>query len=423
MNIDVEYRRLSLDVKLVTGIIGIAATYWFFETGLGLVTTNQPNWQSIFLGANWFEILRRLVVLLFFVVLGSHAQFIVMQKEQVESALQSAREEESKIQKIALSLATELHLEVLLQRIMDTTKELLGADRGTLFLYDSKTDDLYSAIAHGLEGESIRIPRDAGIAGYCFTKKIPVLVRDAYQDERFIKDFDLKTGYQTESVLCAPIVNKQGRSIGVIEILNKNGGIFTTKDERRLAAFAAQVAVAIENAAIFEEMVNLKNYNESILNSMSNGVVTVDRDLNLAKTNSVARKMLKTREEEIVGRPVSECFDSWVGELAGRVMNEGRDETAGGAEMTLSGDQYHVNLVGVPLLDHHQDLIGAVLVIEDISREKTDENHPDPVYDQGSCGKNAGNRRNCAGRHHPGSHGSIYRYQRFHVPGRKYPSP
>src|SRR3546814_8636748 len=67
-----------------------------------------------------------------------------------------------------------------------------------------------------------------------------------------------------------PIVNKAGARIGVTQVLNKRGGAFTAKDEARLRAFTAQIAVSLENAQLFDDVLNMKNYNESILKSTSN---------------------------------------------------------------------------------------------------------------------------------------------------------
>ena len=69
-----------------------------------------------------------------------------------------------------------------------------------------------------------------------------------------------------------PVVNKDGKVIGVTQVLNKRGGPFTAEDEARLKAFTAQISIALENAKLFDDVQNMKNYNESMLESMSNGV-------------------------------------------------------------------------------------------------------------------------------------------------------
>jgi len=73
-----------------------------------------------------------------------------------------------------------------------------------------------------------------------------------------------------------PIINKKGERLGVTEVLNKREGPFTVKDEQRMRAFTAQMAVALENAQLFDEVLSVKRYNENILASTTNGVVTLD---------------------------------------------------------------------------------------------------------------------------------------------------
>ena len=100
----------------------------------------------------------------------------------------------------------------------------------------------------------IRLPNNLGIAGTVFQSKETVNIPYAYADLRFNPSFDKKTGYFTRSILCVPIVNKEGVCIGCTQALNKVGGGFTEEDESRLKAFTQQVAIALENAKLFEDV-------------------------------------------------------------------------------------------------------------------------------------------------------------------------
>ena len=110
-----------------------------------------------------------------------------------------------------------------------------------------------------------------------FTSGKTINIPYAYADLRFNPAFDKKTGFFTRSILCVPVVNKDGKIIGVTQVLNKRGGPFNDEDESRLKAFTAQVSIALENAKLFDDVQNMKNYNESMLESMSNGVITLER--------------------------------------------------------------------------------------------------------------------------------------------------
>ena len=83
----------------------------------------------------------------------------------------------------------------------------------------------------------------------------------------------------TRSVLTAPVTTRDGRRLGVMQALNRlDGEPFSETDVERMTAFGAQAAIAIENATLFAEVAAERNYNESILRSMSSGVITLDRE-------------------------------------------------------------------------------------------------------------------------------------------------
>src|SRR5206468_244709 len=186
---------------------------------------------------------------------------------------------------VVSDLTAELDLGRLLGRVMSEATAMLDADRSTLFLYDEKTGELFSYIGDRLETE-IRFPSDMGIAGAVFTSQEGVRIPHAYADSRFNPSFDRQTGYFTRSILCVPVVTKKGKRIGATQVLNKRGGPFTAEDESRLKAFTAQVSIALENAKLFDEVQNMKNYAESILQSMSSGVITLDEELKVLTCNA-----------------------------------------------------------------------------------------------------------------------------------------
>ena len=117
-----------------------------------------------------------------------------------------------------------------------------------------------------------------------------------------------------------PIVNKTGKIIGVTQVLNKSGGPFTDEDESRLKAFTAQIAIALENAKLFDDVQKIKNYNESMLESMSNGVITLDEDERSSPATSPGAHP-EAAVSEIIGRGAQEFFagpNAWILEQSRR---------------------------------------------------------------------------------------------------------
>ncbi|HEV2568953.1 adenylate/guanylate cyclase domain-containing protein [Sphingomonas sp.] len=287
--------------------------------------------------------------------------------------LDSLREEQ-RILAISHDLAGELQLDLLIARIMRETTELLNAERSTLFLHDPKTDELYSIFAEGDSITEIRIPAARGIAGAVFTSGRAENIADPYADPRFDQSVDQKTGFRTRSILCQPIVNKHGGRIGVTQVLNKKGaGCFSEKDEARLRAFSAQIAVSLENAKLFDDVLSMKNYNESILESTSNGFITLDAESRIVTANTAALELLGVRES-LAGKPVDQVFageNRWVVEKLERSALSGETQLAVDAELVRTTDvPASVNLSAAPLIDANEQRIGSMLVMEDITAEK-----------------------------------------------------
>lgn len=293
---------------------------------------------------------------------------------QLYEQVERARQEQVQLFEVTQAISSELHLATLLRKIMDTTTTILQADRSTLFLHDEKTNELWSVVAQGVMNVEIRFPSHLGIAGTVFTTGQTINIPSAYEDSRFNPEVDKKTGYVTHSILCAPVINKEGKILGVTQVLNRRGGPFNRMDEKRLKAFSAQASIAIENARLFEDVLNMKNYNESILESLSNGVITLGANRTVEKYNSASIHILGLDEEKLSGRNIEEVFPEnnlWVARAVEKVMETGEQDISMDAELSVPGGRIiSVNVAAVPLLDIKNDFIGSMLVIEDISAEK-----------------------------------------------------
>ena len=257
---------------------------------------------------------------------------------------------------------------------MEVTAELLNAERSTLFVHDPKTDELVSIYAAGIETREIRIPSGQGIAGVVFTSGVAENIADPYADPRFSQKVDKDTGFLTRSILCAPIVNKSGGRIGVAQVLNKRDGGFTAKDEARLRAFAAQVAVSLENARLFEDVLNIKNYNESILQSISNGLMSLDSDNMIVTVNDPLVEIIGMPREQFIGLHFDSMLsvpNRWILQNLRETIATGQNSIAVDAELTRRDEtKSTVNLTAAPLIDGAGKRIGSLLVVEDISEEK-----------------------------------------------------
>jgi adenylate cyclase len=298
---------------------------------------------------------------------------ITLTSAQYAERMQKSREQEMEFLDIVSDVTSEIDLGVVLQKVMNEAARMLNAERSTLFLNDEKTGELWSEVGVGLESKPIRFPNDIGIAGAVFTSGRSINIPYAYADLRFNPEFDHKTGFFTRSILCVPVVNKHGKTIGVTQVLNKHGGAFTDEDESRLRAFTAQVSIGLENAKLFNDVENIKNYNESMLESMSNGVITLDEDGRIVTCNAAGLRILRVHAPDIIGCFVWEFFrdsNAWVMEKIHAVDQTQRAELVMDCDIETDIKRVAVNLTVLPLLSREQQKLGTLLMLEDISTEK-----------------------------------------------------
>lgn len=140
----------------------------------------------------------------------------------------------------------------LMTLITEQACTILGADRGSLYQLEKETGELYSAVATGLPGKTIRLKLHQGIAGLVAATGQPVSVNDAYADDRFFRGVDEATGYRTRQIVCVPIKNRRGDVLGVLELLNKQGGPFTTGDQEVLGVLASLVGNAWTHGQLYD---------------------------------------------------------------------------------------------------------------------------------------------------------------------------
>ncbi len=152
---------------------------------------------------------------------------------------------------VTRQMAATIDLTQLLGTIVDATREVLDCERATIFLYDKRSDELYSRVATGVE--SIRFPADRGIAGAAAAQRMVVNVPDAYADPRFNQEIDKQTGFRTRNLLTFPLENLAGELMGVLQALNRDTGPFTADDEELARVLSAQAGVALHRQSLLEE--------------------------------------------------------------------------------------------------------------------------------------------------------------------------
>ncbi len=162
------------------------------------------------------------------------------------------------LQEVALIFSSELQLNRLLALILSSAVDVMKASAGSLLLYDDATKELVFQVVQGGGGKALRQKRirsDEGIAGWVFSRGQPVIVHDTSMDPRHLIRIDEALRFHTAAMVAAPLMYKS-KPIGVIEIINKKSREqFNEQDQDLLMAFAAQAAVVIENARLYQQVV------------------------------------------------------------------------------------------------------------------------------------------------------------------------
>jgi adenylate cyclase len=306
--------------------------------------------------------------------LGAQAAIAVRNALLNEEILKRMRTSEILLN-VMRSVSSELEIDQLLRKIVAETSEAMSADRCTLFLVDRQTGELWSKVAQGADMKEIRVPRGMGIAGHVAASGETVNITDAYQDARFNPEVDRRTGYHTHTILCMPLRNEKNEIVGVMQVLNKQEGIFTAEDEQLLGALGSQTTIALENSRLFEEVRFMKNYNDSILRSMETGVATLDPEGKLAYANAAGVKIFSSEDAYEPGVPfqyffLSERNEALVADLA-RALQGGEAFTTYDLKYRKSDDEaLNINLHALPLQDTKGHSLGMVIIADDITQEQ-----------------------------------------------------
>jgi len=163
------------------------------------------------------------------------------------------------------ALAVTTDLDQLLNVIVAEVRKVLECDGAGVALYDEEKDDFYWRIIQDKGSllasarDEIRIPKDKGVCGWVFETGRPALVHDAANDPRLYRPVEDKSGFTTRNMICVPLKTREN-SMGVLYALNKVADSFNGDDVEILAALSGNVALAMENASRYEDL--MKSHKE-----------------------------------------------------------------------------------------------------------------------------------------------------------------
>jgi hypothetical protein len=157
---------------------------------------------------------------------------------------------------------------------MENTARQMECEKGTLYIYDKKRNELCTVVMQHERISEIRMESDKGLAGHTFTTGETINVKNAYQDPRFNRDVDKISGFKTRSVLCMLVKNRSGERVGVAQMLNKeNNAAFDEADEQLLHKVTQDISGILAKSG---RLINLLPGMAMVIAVMAAGVVLHD---------------------------------------------------------------------------------------------------------------------------------------------------
>ena len=153
-------------------------------------------------------------------------------------------------------ISSETSLDRVLVLMANMGREMIVADRCTVWLIDEVNQELFTTVAHGVK--EIRIPVGSGVVGHAIATGEPIIIEDAYADPRHNSDNDKKSGYVTKSMITIPFRNNDGNIIGAYQAINKltAAETFTTKDMELLSLAASYAGKSLESVMLHQEIID-----------------------------------------------------------------------------------------------------------------------------------------------------------------------
>lgn len=185
-----------------------------------------------------------------------------MTNSQATSPPRLSQDALARILDVTQKLAQPFDLLKMLTEVVEAGESVLSADKGALWLYDAERDDLTMRVPDFKP--SPRLAAGQGLVGECLNTREIINVNDAYEDPRFSKTVDKATGYKTDSVLNVPLLGVEKQPVGVLQLLNKNAGVFDETDELLASTLAAQCAVAVQRTQLTEALLLKERLDEEV---------------------------------------------------------------------------------------------------------------------------------------------------------------
>ncbi|MCA9865581.1 MAG: GAF domain-containing protein [Anaerolineales bacterium] len=291
------------------------------------------------------------------------------------------------ISDVSRALSSTLNVEQIYQLLTGPVRQTLNVETLSIGLVEPITGDIiFVGTLFGPEFERlppIRLSRGQGIAGWVAEHQEPVIINNTYSDQRFFSGVDRRSGFRTSSMICIPL-KVDDRTIGVLQAINRQFGKFTNHDLELMQGLGGPLAAAIENANLHADVLAEKRRIETLFSSMSEGLVTVNREGIITKANSAFSTLMAGQFDKIVGAPLRELVrleKGVIDSLIGRILDSTEANVHLAADISQpEGRSLPILISGAPVDNEHRAANEAILVFSDLTQIREVERMRDDLF-------------------------------------------
>jgi phosphoserine phosphatase RsbU/P len=235
---------------------------------------------------------------------------------------------------VTRALAAPFDLPAMLAEVTAAARRVLHAERASVWLLDRTASQLVLEVASDIR--HVRLPVGTGLVGACARDRQLLNVPDCYADPRFDPGVDKRSGFHTRCSLTLPLVDHRGELVGVMQLLNKAGGVFTGADETLAEALAAQCAVALARVRLTDTLLEAERMRHELELARSVQLASLPSVLPVVAGYSMAACF---KPESLTG---GDTYD--LAEVDGQLLIVMADAAGHGIAPALSVTQMHAML-------------------------------------------------------------------------------
>lgn len=290
---------------------------------------------------------------------------------------QEVQSHQEQLLRIMTVINSSLHLDEVLQNVMDQLIELTRAERGAMAFVDPASGDVSFPVARNMDRETLNDPK------FEVSRTLIRKVAESGQGENLLSAMDDPRFAQNKSiiakglrsVLCVPLKTRNNEVLGVVWVDNKmQSALFKKEDLEMLTEYGRHAGNAIDHANKYGKLLEMKSYQECIFESLGSGIIAVDSDTHITAFNRAAERIFVLSRDDVVGRPIRDALHGRAADvfadLVAHVMQSGQPSVGlHHSGHFAGGGRVELELSAAPLKTAQGQQIGATVILDDVSEQ------------------------------------------------------